>query len=55
MNKGVKRENIEQIEHSYHPGDHVLLTKLGIVPKMSRTQTGPFAVTQAFTNGSAQI
>jgi hypothetical protein len=45
-NKGVERKNSERtIEQSYHPGDHILLTKPRIIlPKMSQPQTGPFEV-----------
>jgi hypothetical protein len=53
--KGVERENAKRITHLYHSGDSVLLTKPGIIPKMSQPRTGPFTITQVFTNGTARI
>ena len=55
IDKGVKRENKSRIKHVYSVGDNVLLTRPGIIPKMSQPRTGPFQITQVFTNGTVQL
>ncbi len=55
MVKNNDRENRNRIEHSYKPGDKVLVTKPGIIPKLSAPRTGPHEVLAVYLNGTVQI
>ena len=50
-----KQENKKRIAHIYRIGDKVLLTKPGILRKLSTPRTGPYVVQQVFTNGTISI
>ena len=55
INRNNDRENKSRIDHVYSIGDKVLLTKPGILRKMSTPQQGPYKVEQVFTNGTIII
>ena len=48
-------ENKKRIKHDYKVGDKVLLTKPGLLRKLSTPRTGPYLVHQVFTNGTINI
>jgi len=50
-----KRENATRIAHQYKVGDKVLLAKPGIIPKLEHPRTGPYEITQVYTNGTVRI
>lgn len=49
------RENAKRIPHEYTPGDKVMLTKPGIIPKMEAPRTGPHIVKKVYSNGTVTI
>ena len=49
------RENKKRIDHTYKKGDQVLLTKPGLLRKLSTPRTGPYLVQQVFPNGTVTI
>ena len=51
----VRRENLKRIEHEYRVGDKVLLEKPGLICKLSAPRTGPFRITETYTNGTVRI
>ena len=51
----VRRENLKRIEHEYRVGDKVLLEKPGLISKLSAPRTGPFRITETYTNGTVRI
>ena len=53
--KDNARENNRRIRHTYKVGDKVLLTKPGILPKMSTPREGPYKIIRVFTNGTVRI
>ena len=55
INDSNIQENKKRIPHKYKEGDKVLLTKPGILRKMSTPRTGPYLVQQVFTNGTLLI
>jgi transposase InsO family protein len=55
VEKDNKRENNTRLRHQYKVGDKVLLTKPGIVPKMSLPREGPYTVLEVYTNGTVRI
>ena len=48
-----KHENLRRIQHTYHPGDRVLLEKEA--NKYERNNEGPYEVVQVFTNGTVTL
>jgi hypothetical protein len=48
-------ENSKRIEHEYRVGEKVLLEKPGLISKLSAPRTGPYWITEAFTNGTVCI
>ena len=55
INESNKKENKKRIPHEYKVGDQVLLTKPGILRKMSTPYSGPYEVQQVFPNGTLTI
>ena len=55
INKSNFQESKKRIKHEYQIGDKVLLTKPGILRKMSNPRTGPYLVKRIFTNGTLLI
>ena len=51
----VRRENLKRIEHEYRVGDKVLLEKPGLISKLSAPCTGPYRITETYTNGTVRI
>ena len=49
------KENSRRIEHIYHEGDKVILTKPGILPKMTTPREGPYTILKVHTNGTVRI
>ena len=49
------RENSKRIGHTYKVGDKVLLSKPGIIPKMSTPREGPYRIIRVYTNGTVRI
>ena len=55
MEKNNARENRSRINHEYKKGDKVLLTKPGIISKLSAPLTGPHEVLGVYPNGTVLI
>ena len=55
INASNKRENSKRVNHTYQVGDQVLLQKPGILRKLQVPYTGPYTITQVFTNGTVRI
>ena len=55
INKSNTRENSKRIDIQYTQGDKVLLTRPGILPKLSRPRKGPYTITEVHTNGTVTI
>ena len=55
IDKGVERENRTRVQHDYKVGDRVYYETPGIIPKLDPPRTGPFEVTQIYTNGTVSI
>ena len=49
------RENKKRELHVYHTGDKVLITKPGIIPKMSTPREGPYRILRVYTNGTVRV
>jgi hypothetical protein len=49
------RENKSRIYHEYKPGDKVLLTKPGIIRKLSAPRTGPHEIIGVYPNGTVLL
>ena len=49
------RENSKRIGHTYKTGDKVLLSKPGIIPKLSTPREGPYKIIRVYTNGTVRI
>ena len=54
-NKSDVKENRKRIAHNYSPGDKVMLTKPGILPKLSIPNEGPFTMQSVHDNGTVTI
>jgi len=55
VDKDNLRENKKQIDYDYQIGSPVYVTIDGIKRKLDAPKTGPFPMTEVFTNGTAQI
>ena len=55
INNSNRQENKKRIPHTYAVGDKVLLTKPGILRKMSTPYSGPYIVQHVFSNGTINI
>ena len=55
MARSNERENRSRIDHDYNVGDKVLLTKPGILRKMTTPREGPYTIRHVNTNGTVQI
>ena len=55
MTQSNVRENSTRIKHEYKVGEKVLLTKPGIIRKMSTPREGPYLVRAVHTNGTLHI
>ena len=53
IHKNNKRENSRRIDHTYHPGDKVLLEK--DANKLERDNEGPYEVVNVFDNGTVTL
>jgi transposase InsO family protein len=53
--KDNTRENKTRVPHVYNTGDLVLLTRPGILPKLSTPREGPYKILRVFTNGTVRI
>jgi cleavage and polyadenylation specificity factor subunit 1 len=55
----IKRDNIREnktrLPHQYTVGQKVLLTKPGIIPKMSLPRKGPYTIVRIHSNGTVRI
>ena len=49
------RENSARLRHEYKVGEKVLLTKPGILSKLSTPREGPYLVRAVHTNGTLHI
>ena len=49
------QENKTRLPHVYHVGQKVLLTKPGIIPKMTTPREGPYNILQVYMNGTVRI
>lgn len=43
------------MEHEYYVGEKVLLEKPGRISKLSAPHTGPYKITETYTNGTVCI
>ena len=55
INANNRKENAKRIEHEYRVGEKVLLEKPGLVSKLSAPRTGPYGITQTYTNSTVRI
>ena len=55
INKSNAKENKSRLNHQYHVKDKVLLTRPGVVPKLTDPRTGPFEITKVHNNGTVEI
>ena len=55
VNRNNARENRGRVEHQYHIGDKVYLTRPGIQRKLSSPRDGPYEITQVHDNGTVHI
>jgi hypothetical protein len=55
IDKSNTRENACRLAHQYSVGDKALLTKPGIIQKMTDPRTGPYKIKESFTNGTVSI
>jgi hypothetical protein len=56
MGRNNRRENASRISHNYKVGDKVLLKKPGKhLRKLEAPRTGPFTLTEIYTNGTLGI
>ena len=53
--KDNARENKNRTPHVYHTGDLVILTRPGILPKLSTPREGPYKILRVYTNGTVRI
>ena len=49
------RENSRRMDHDYAVGDKVLLIQSGINRKAANKNSGPYTITQVYTNGNVRI
>ena len=49
------RENSRRMDHDYAVGDKVLLIESGINRKAANKNSGPYTITQVYTNGNVRI
>ena len=50
-----ERENSMRVKHTYKTGDLVLMTKPGIIPKMTNPRSGPYEIIRTYTNGTVRV
>ena len=55
INTSNDKENKSRIPHTYCIDDSVIVIRPGQLPKLSNPTTGPYTVTQVYTNGTVQI
>jgi hypothetical protein len=55
INVNNRKENSRRIEHEYRVGDKVILEKPGLISKLSAPRTGPYWITDTYTNGTVHI
>ena len=55
INVNNGKENAKRIEHKYRVGEKVLLEKPGLISKLSAPCTGPYWITNTYTNGTVCI
>ena len=55
IEKDNARENNKRQKYTYKIGDKVLLTKPGILPKLSVPREGPYKILKVHTNGTVRI
>jgi transposase InsO family protein len=55
INQSNLRENKKRLVHDYKVGDKVLLTKPGLLRKLSTPRSGPYLVKAVHTNGTIHI
>ena len=55
IDKDALRQNQKRVDYDYVVGQKVLLITDGIIRKASDKYTGPFVITQVFTNGNVRI
>ena len=55
INLNNKKENSKRIKHEYRVDEKVLLEKPGLISKLSSPRTGPYRITDTYTNGTVRI
>jgi hypothetical protein len=55
INVNNRKENSKRIKHEYRVGEEVLLEKPGQISKLSAPRTGPYRITETYTNGTVCI
>ena len=55
INRNNAKEKRRRVQHTYKVGDKVLLTKEGILRKMSTPREGPMKISKVFNNGTVEI
>ena len=55
VDKANLRENNKRIDYDYKVGQQVYVVTDGVQRKLDRPKTGPFEITEVFTNGTVRI
>ena len=55
VDRDNQRENKKRVDHDYQVGEQVYITKDGIYRKLDGPKTGPYPITNIFTNGTVRI
>ena len=55
INGNNRKENVKCIEHEYRVEEKVLLEKPGLISKLYAPRTGPYRITNTYTNGTVRI
>ena len=55
IDRNNKKENKRRVKHTYNVGDKVLITKEGILRKMTTPREGPLIVSKVYNNGTVEV
>ena len=55
VDQANRRENSRRVDHDYSVGDQVYITRTDIHRKLDGPKTGPYPITDVYTNGTVRI
>jgi hypothetical protein len=55
VNENLIRQNAKRLSMDWVAGQRILIKEKGIKSKLSSTTTGPFTITQVYSNGTVRI